>query len=263
MAFEKITNSLNKTNYIRKIKPYFQDDNIVLYNADCLEILIQLSDNCIDIILTDPPYGIHDGVKTGFLKSRYDKRGTGKNQVDELIELNKWDKLPDKIIFDEIFRTSNNQILWGFQYYLEYLKNSKEIWIWDKQTGKSFFADAEMAWTSYQGTTRIFQHQWCGCFKPDRNENSLHPTMKPLELFKWCLRKAKKDDLILDCFAGSGTTAEAIIDINQESKLNLSCILVEKEKKYCDIIVKRLKLKNAIIKNQFYLPEENNLFQGV
>ncbi len=244
------------------IKPYFEINNIILYNVDCEEILKQIKDKVIDIILTDPPYGIHSGLKTGFVGRLYKKEGYNYTNNDKIDNVNKWDKLPNKKIFDEMFRISKNQILWGFQYFLEYLKNSKEIWIWNKKTGKSFFADAELAWTSYQGTTRIFDYQWCGCFKPDREEDSLHPTMKALELFKWCLRKAKKDDLILDCFSGSGTTGDAVLEINKKDNLNLSCILIEKEKKYCDITIERLKKKQAILKNEFYIGE-NNLFKNV
>jgi site-specific DNA-methyltransferase (adenine-specific) len=118
-------------------------------NGDCLEAMKLIPDKSIDMILTDPPYGIYSDKKaTGFAKKRVDWG------------LGEWDKKVEKKYFDEMFRISKNQVIWGLNYYIDYLFPTKEIWVWDKKTGNNFFADGELAWTSFKGTLRIFRHQW-------------------------------------------------------------------------------------------------------
>lgn len=195
--------------------------------GDCLEVMKQMPDKCVDLVLTDPPYGIfkpmgEDGAMGNF-------SGIG-------VEATEWDKKPSIEIFNEIKRVSKEYIIWGGNYFADMLGACKEPWIWDKQTGANFFADGELAFTSYQGTLRIFHHQWCGAFKAsERGMKAMHPTQKPVELMKWCLRNTKEGDTILDPFLGSGTTAVAC------KQLKRNFIGIELSQKYCDIANERLK----------------------
>ena len=196
-----------------------------ILQGDCLEVMKTFPDKSIDLILTDLPYGIYSDKKvTGFAKKRIDWG------------LGNWDIKVGKNYFDEMFRISKNQVIFGLQYYIDCLLPTKEVWVWDKKTGNNFFADGELAWTSYSGTLRIFRHQWCGAFKDsERKEKSQHPTQKPVELMKWCMRNTKENDIILDPFLGSGTTAVAA------KQLGRKYIGIEISEKYCQIARDRLR----------------------
>jgi len=196
-----------------------------LYHGDCLIEMAKIPDGSVDLICTDPPYGIgKEKATTGFTKKRGDFGGYG------------FDTKLSKDFFSEMFRVSKNQVIFGFQYYIPFFPETKEIWVWDKKTGKNYFADGELAWTSYTGTTRIFQHQWCGCFKAsERGADKLHPTQKPVALMEWCLRNTKEGDTILDPFMGSGTTGVACANTGR------GFIGIELDKDYFKIAEKRIK----------------------
>jgi len=228
-----------------KEKPYFETENIVLYNNDCFEIMQQIPKKAIDLILTDPPYGICGKKITGFMNKNFKNFG----------ESQEWDleRIP-KIYFDKIKQISKNQIIFGFNYYADFLGNTKEPIVWDKLTGENYFADCELAWSSFYGTCRKFTQRWCGAFKDDPSERSnYHPTQKPKKLFEKLIKKYSKSGIILDCFSGSGTTGISCLELNRQ------CILIEKEKKYCDISIERIKQKEAELKNEFYIPDNSNL----
>lgn len=127
----------------------FLDENInKIINADCLDIFKQLPDKCIDLVLTDPPYGIGNKFTSEYgLQERKSKRGSFS-----------WnDKIPEKEVFDEIIRVSKNQIIFGGNYFTEYLKPTKSWLVWDKigqYDLKNPFSDCELAWTSFSCTTK-------------------------------------------------------------------------------------------------------------
>mgnify|MGYP001570954458 CR=1 FL=1 len=206
-----------------------------ILQGDCLEVMKTFPDKSIDLILTDLPYGIYSDKKvTGFAKKRIDWG------------LGNWDIKVGKNYFDEMFRISKNQVIFGLQYYIDCLLPTKEVWVWDKKTGNNFFADGELAWTSYSGTLRIFRHQWCGAFKDsERKEKSQHPTQKPVELMKWCMRNTKENDIILDPFLGSGTTAVAA------KQLGRKYIGIEISEKYCQIA--RDRLRQEVLFRELYI----------
>ena len=197
---------------------------IQIIHGDCLEEMKKIPDGSVDLVLTDPPYGIYSNKKaTGFSKKRVDW-GLAKKK-----------KKVTKEYFDEIFRIGKNQVIFGAQYYIDYLKPTKEMWLWDKKTGKNYFADGELIWTSYRGTIRIFQHQWCGCFKAsERGVKAQHPTQKPIAVMEWCLRKSKEGDTVLDPFMGSGTTGVAC------KNLNRNFIGIELDEEYFEIAKARI-----------------------
>ena len=208
------------------MKEYYKTDNGVLYHGDCLEIMSELEP--VDLVLTDPPYGIK-AYSTGVM-------GGGVLAKQSKYKATTWDNsIPDKKIFDLVIAKSKNQIIFGGNYFVEYLKNSSCWLVWNKDNGNNNFADCELAWTSFKTATRIIKWRWQGMLK-EAPETRYHPTQKPVGLFAWILDKySKPTDTILDCFLGSGTTAIAC------ERLNLKWIGIEKEEKYCEIAVKRIK----------------------
>lgn len=191
-----------------------------VYQGDCLEFMRQLPDKCIDLCLTDPPYGINeDGGKDrtrGKQKVKHEKKG--------------WDKdIPTKEVFEQIFRISKNQVIFGANYFVEHIKPSMGWIYWDKNMGGDF-SDGELAYTSFKKALRSYkQHK--------NNNETQHPTQKPVELFVWILENySKAGDLIFDPFAGSGTTGVAC----NKMVPSRNFILCEKEVDYCKIINNRI-----------------------
>jgi len=199
-----------------------------IINADCMDILRQLPDKSIDLVLTDPPYGIDYG---GQLKGKGDGRGGADKFGWRGWETPEWDKeRPCKAIFDEILRVSKNQIIWGGNYFADMLPASKCWLVWDKMQRKFTAADGELAWTSFDKSVRIFDYSRAAALQ----DGKIHPTQKPLKLIEWCLLNSKENDLILDCFSGSGTTAVACHNLHRRF------ICVEKDPKYWQQSCERL-----------------------
>jgi site-specific DNA-methyltransferase (adenine-specific) len=203
---------------------------ITLHCGDCLEYMKSMPDKSIDLVLTDPPYGLTWSATTLF--------GKITPQTMALQSLQQWDKRPEAAMFSEIKRISTNQIIWGGNYFATDLGDWKSPFVWDKQTGDNNYADGEMAWTSLAGTLRIWRHQWCGAFKDsERGEQNIHPTQKPIELMKWCILQAEKKDetiTIFDPFMGSGTTGVAC------KLLRRNFVGCEISKQYFDLAKRRI-----------------------
>jgi site-specific DNA-methyltransferase (adenine-specific) len=209
---------------------YHETEHGILYCGDCLYIMSNMLGMDINLCLTDPPYGIGESNKKNLSRGKFAKP-TNYGDYD-------WDlSIPDKRIFDLMLKISKNQIIFGGNYFVEYLKNSSCWLVWDKDNGKSDFADCELAWTSFKSAVRIFKYRWHGMLQGNmkQKETRYHPTQKPVPLFEWCLTNySKQNDTVLDPFAGSGTTAIACI------RLGRKYILIEKEEKYCEIAVRRI-----------------------
>lgn len=197
-----------------------------IINADCLDILRQLPDKCVDLVLTDPPYGIGiDGQKKcDCKKPKHNRKEHPKKDWDSCI--------PDKEIFDEIKRVSKNMIIWGGNYFNEYLEQGHKGWIiWDKGQDGLTMSDCEIAYSSFDRPTRIFRMNRVELLKG----GTIHPTQKPLKLFQRCVAEySNENDLVLDCFSGSGTTAVACHNLNRRF------ICIEKDPDYWAASVKRL-----------------------
>jgi site-specific DNA-methyltransferase (adenine-specific) len=168
-----------------------------LHNIDCMAYMATLSDKAFDLAIVDPPYGIGASEM---------QMGTGKNK--KYSKGKNWDnETPPKEYFDELFRVSKNQIIWGGNYFnLPLIKG----WIiWDKLLNKEVsFADGEMAWNSFDKVLKIIKHQYSGFIGAD-NER-IHPTQKPIKLYEKLLDLyAKKGQKILDTHLGSGSIAIA------------------------------------------------------
>lgn len=202
---------------------------------DSLEYMRTLPDKCIDLVLTDPPYWIWESGKSNHSRGKLAKAKQYKDFW--------WDNfIPSKEYFDEIKRISKNAIIWGWNYFIEYLDNSSCWIVWDKDNWDTDFADCELAWTNFSSAVRKKKFKWQGMLQESMKNKEVrhHPTQKPKELFKWCLENYSKPwDIILDCFAWSGTTAVACIETGR------NYIVIEKEKDYIDIIHKRVKNTNT------------------
>lgn len=201
-----------------------------IHLGDCLEFMRELPDKCVDLVLTDPPYGI--GIAKSGGVGGGSKRGAVKN-----CKPSNWDSfIPNKKYFDEIMRVSHNQIIWGGNYFIEHLKNTRCFLTWYKRDGlpERTFADSELAWTSFNKNSRVYNLRWDGFIRETNDTREMHPTQKPTELFKKCLTDFIEQGIVLDCFSGSGTTALACHD------LGLDFICIEKDPDYHAASVKRL-----------------------
>ena len=171
-----------------------------VYNIDCMELLKDTPDNYYDLAIVDPPYGILNKTKRG---------GDHKFNMDEYSQ---WDVKPDDDYFNELFRVSKNQIVWGGNYFGHIWARSpynKGFIIWDKNQPETLnnFSMAEMAWSSFDKPSKIFR------FSVRKNRNKIHPTQKPIELYEWLLKMyAKPGDHILDTHVGSGSSRIAAYD---------------------------------------------------
>jgi site-specific DNA-methyltransferase (adenine-specific) len=174
--------------------------NIQITNEDNMLLMARYPDKYFDLAIVDPPYGIGASEMT---------MGSGKNKKYK--KGKKWDNdTPNKEYFTELKRVSKNQIIWGGNYFQLPLTKS---WIfWDKGVyWDCDFADGELAWTSFNSVLRIAQIRYKGFLGAD-NER-IHPTQKPIKLYKWLLDKyAKENDKILDTHLGSGSIAIACHD---------------------------------------------------
>ena len=202
--------------------------------GDCLNVMKQIPDKYFDLCLTDPPYGINIEKMnfTNSTKGGVCKRNDYSNCFTD-------DKV-SKDVFDEIIRVSKNQIIFGGNYYTEYLESTQGWIVWNKKGDGRYsndFADGELAWTSLNKPLKIYHYLWTGMIQQNmkNKEKRIHPTQKPVDLFGMILRDySKEGDKIFDPFSGSGTTAIAC----HRGKRQFLC--VEKDEVYFKKSVERL-----------------------
>jgi site-specific DNA-methyltransferase (adenine-specific) len=207
---------------------------MLITNEDNMELMARYEDNHFDLAIVDPPYGI-DAVNS-LNTVTGGKKHTSKD----------WDnKTPNKEYFDELFRVSKNQIIWGANYFIDKMPINTKCWIvWDKNNGESSFADGELAWTSFDKNVSIIKSHWCGsAAKWETGQNKIHPTQKPERLYRWLLEKyANEGDKILDTHLGSGSIAIAC------DKENYDLVACELDKEYYDAAIKRIEQHKAQIR---------------
>ena len=177
--------------------------------GDCMDWMRGKPDGFYDLAVLDVPYGIGiDGFnttnKTKTKGSFFEKKG--------------WDsKSPDVIYFSEVRRVSKNQIIWGANHFISKIPFDSSCWIvWDKNRGDQCFADAELAWTSFDSVVKTVKITWDGFRQDDmkNKEKRIHPTQKPVALYKWLLSNyAQPGDKILDTHGGSGSSMIACYDL--------------------------------------------------
>ena len=173
------------------------DTMIELLNCDCMEYMKTVPDKYFDLAIVDPPYGIgRDGSK----------KTTSKHGGRKAHEFKGWDNAtPNKTYFDELMRISKNQIIWGANYFSEFLPPSMGWVFWDKGQ-RICNSDGELAFTSFQKALRVVEYNRVELLL----EGTIHPTQKPIKLYEWLLTNyAKKGQRILDTHLGSGSSAIA------------------------------------------------------
>ena len=210
-----------------------------LYLADCREILPTLGP--VDAVVTDPPYGI--GEDGGVFRGR---KGGGVRVLPKM----GWDRArPEREIFDAMLAVSDEQIIWGGNYFADYLPPSKGWLYWQKLMGGDF-SDGELAWTSRDRAVREFT-------KCPKAPGSEHPTQKPVVVMEWCLGFFPDARTILDPFMGSGTTGVAC------ARLGRRFIGIEIEPRYFDIACRRIEQAQRQADLFVAQPEPVKATQGV
>ena len=198
---------------------------LTITNEDNMLMMARYPDNYFDLAIVDPPYGIGiDGQKKSINKNP-------KHNRKEHAQKN-WDNsIPTKLYFNELKRVSKNQIIWGANYFTEYLKPTKAWIFWYKGQRDLTMSDGEMAWTSFDTVTRQFELNRSSLIA----QNTFHPTEKPYKLYKWLLDKyAKPNDKILDTHLGSGSIAIACHDYG------FDLTACELDKEYFDKAMERI-----------------------
>ena len=177
---------------------------MLITNEDNMKLMGRYEDNHFDLAIVDPPYGIGAAKQIDLGNSNKKVKHKTKD----------WDNTtPTAGYFAELFRVSKNQIIWGGNYFIEHLNNTRCFIVWDKQNGTNNMADCELAWTSFETSVRMYSGH---IFKGIGNSNyvTIHPTQKPIKLYKWILSKyANEGDKILDTHLGSGSIAIACHDL--------------------------------------------------
>lgn len=175
-----------------------------VFNMDCIEGMKQYPDKYFELAIVDPPYGINASKGVGL----HSRRKFDKANKD-------WDnKIPNKIYFDELFRVSKNQIICGANYFIEFLYSSKSFICWVKNNPAPNFAEAEFIWTSLDINGKVFDNKRQIQHQIGMEGGSIHPTQKPIALYKWLLiNYAKEGDKILDTHLGSGSSRIATYDL--------------------------------------------------
>ena len=182
-----------------------------VYLEDCVTALKRFNDNHFDLAIVDPPYGIGaDKAQNNAAMQRIKADGKSKaGRGWKLYADTDWDnETPDAEYWQELFRVSKNQIVWGGNYFTDYLPPSMGWIMWDKGQRDFSLADGELAWTSFNKALRIFEmSRGKALAKNNEQGGRFHPTQKPEMLYSWILQNYAKDgDLILDTHLGSGSS---------------------------------------------------------
>jgi site-specific DNA-methyltransferase (adenine-specific) len=173
---------------------------IELLNIDCMEYMKTVPDKYFDLAIVDPPYG---------MDRKMDGTGGAGRIMRKWKRKECWDIAPDANYFNELFRVSRNQIIWGANNFLPNLPATTNYVFWDKHQPAPNFADGELAWTSFKGVCKKLDLPCFGAHGQDVGGKE-HPTQKPVKLYQWLLANyAKEGDKILDTHLGSGSSAIA------------------------------------------------------
>jgi len=212
------------------------------HNTDNMKFMADVPDKYYDLAIVDPPYDFSIS-KTSFVakgkhnEKRFQRHGGSKDKGGLVISSKHDSPLqyaPSKEYFDELFRVSKHQIIWGGNYFTQYLKPSMAWIYWDKQNGDSRFSDGELAWTSFGCGLRSVR-------KPSVQPGRIHPTQKPVYLYSWILNKYLPNafsgrkayfNKIIDTHGGSGSIAIAVDKANTLDNTNYSLDIIELDKDY-------------------------------
>ena len=206
--------------------PYYEDTKagIVIYHGDCREILPTLPP--VDLVLTDPPYGI-----------AYSPGGGGAGWATRTFSGADFVHGDDRPFDPDHLLSFPRVVLWGGNHFANRLPSSPTWLIWYKRhpnEAPNDFADCEIAWSNVGGPARVFWHEWKGAMRASERGVHYHPTQKPVALMHWCISLAGEAETILDPYMGAGPTLRAAKDLGRKA------IGIEIEERYCEIAAKRL-----------------------
>ena len=208
------------------MKPYYDQDGITIYHADCADVLPSIDPASVDLVLTDPPYGAGIG-------GPHKHKWTSGDSMHMIVE-------GDDTSFDPTHLLAFGRcVLWGANFYTDKLPVHPGWIAWDKVTRNGFnnhrIAELEFAWTNFVARPLLFRHMWVGAYRDsERGPGTLHPTQKPVALMKWILDNwTQPGDLILDPYMGSGPVAQACHEMGRRY------IGIEIVEEYCAITVER------------------------
>lgn len=216
----------------------------IALNIDCMEYMKKVPDKYFDLAIVDPPYGI------GIFSMNYTGgEAAGKAKRRDYRTIKDWDIKPGIEYFNELFRVSKKQIVWGGNYFSDYLHPSKSFIIWDKRETDIFkndYADCEYAWmTPGMGVARIFRFLYNGMIQHDmkNKEDRFHPTQKPVALYEWILNRYAKDGYkIFDSHMGSGSSRIACY------RLGFEYVGCEIDKEYFEKQEERFKKESEMMR---------------
>ncbi len=211
------------------IEPTDKIGRITLYNADCMEVMKTFKDKQFDLAIVDPPYGIGADKSQNAAAAH----GGGWKAYKET----DWDnEIPSAEYWQELMRVSKNQIVWGGNYFTEYLEPKMGWIVWNKMQRDFSLADGELAWTSFDKAMRIFDmSRGEALAKNNKTGGRFHPTQKPVKLYEWLLLNyAKEGEKILDTHFGSLSIGIAC------EKLGFELTAIELDKDYYQMAKKRL-----------------------
>jgi len=208
-------------------EPVYKTDFLDLFHCDNMELMASYPDKYFDLALVDPPYGI-ERFKKGSL--RFDKKNKHQNGIE-------WDNKPLQKYWDELFRISNNQIVFGANNFT--MPPSEYFLIWNKHQTVDNFASAEYAWVSMGLKTpaKVFDFP----IHKHNQVDKIHPTQKPIDLYDWIIRNySKPNQKIIDTHFGSGSIALAVDKANRLDKMNLHLTACEIDLDYIEAAVQRI-----------------------
>jgi len=207
----------------------------ITYNMNCIDYMKNVENKKYDLAIVDPPYGLGKRLSEGGGKLK-------DTPFAKLYKDKNWDnKTPSKEYFDELFRISKNQIIFGANYFINYLHNTRCILCWDKNQNMPTLSAIEIIWTSFDKPSKIYK-------KVSTDKNRFHPTQKPIALYDWIIKNYAKDcKNIIDTHLGSGSSRIAAY------KANIDFVGIELDSDYYELQEKRF---NNYIK-------QTNLFKEI
>lgn len=202
-------------------------------STDAGSVAILIDGQKVDMVFTDPPYGVDVVSDDGKVGADF---GIAKKGVYSKVIADETTETAEKS-YKVLKEFTSKMIIWGGNYFVNFLDFSDGWLVWDKRgnTGiRNTFADGEMAWCSFHTPLRIYKQIWNGMIREDEHEKRVHPTQKPIKMLGEILKDFTKDgESILDVFGGSGSTLIAC------EQLGRKCYMMELDPKYCDVIRKR------------------------
>lgn len=213
------------------MKPYYQENGITIFNADCHEVLLSLP--MVDLVLTDPPYGIK--MDEGF--EGFEGFGGFGTPIARRRYFDTWDsERPSQEVLSRVVASGREAMVFGGQFFADLLPQGKHWIVWDKLNTMPSFGDCELIWTNIaRVSVKKFVCEYNGLIGKERT-GRFHPTQKPLRLLRQLINQYTQEPAtIIDPFMGSGTTLRAAKDLGRQA------IGIEIEEKYCEIAANRLR----------------------